>query len=129
MEQNNIPENQPLDEEYILALIDETKDYINDLVVCLEREDYAMLAAIEETYDGLLDDLDNLPEGATNIHAEEWEIIGDQLADLRDIMEERRDNLLDFIERTSNNGAAAKAYERNIDISEDDISLGEATNE
>jgi hypothetical protein len=124
-EQNDNLENQAISEEYLQALIDETKDYINDLLVCLEREDYEMLVKIEETYDGLLDDLDNLPDGATDYYPEEWELIGEQLSDLRDIMEERRDSLLEFIERTSVNGAANKAYMRNMDF-DDDIILGDA---
>ncbi len=113
------PTTAEINPERIAELVAATKDYINDLLVCLENEDYEMLGAIDAEYSGLQAELEALPEGATEYYTEEWELIDAQLKDLRDIMEDRRDNLRYFIERSEQTGTAAKAYTRNMDFSKD----------
>ncbi len=110
---------EEINQERIAELIAATKDYINDLLVCLENEDYEMLGVIDAEYSGLQAELEALPEGATEYYAQEWEVIDTQLKDLRDIMEERRDTLREFMERNEQTGTAAKAYSKNMDI--DDV--------
>jgi hypothetical protein len=109
--------NEPqTNETRILELINVTKDYINDLLVCLENEDYEMLGVIDTEYAGLQEELGSLPESVTEYYPEEWELIEQQLKDLRDVMEQRRDSLKEFLDRNEQTGAAAKAYTRNMEL-------------
>jgi hypothetical protein len=109
--------NEPqTNETRILELINVTKDYINDLLVCLENEDYEMLGVIDNEYAGLQEELQSLPESVTEYYPEEWDLIDQQLKDLRDVMEQRRDSLKEFLDRNEQTGAAAKAYTRNMEL-------------